>query len=172
MLKQGIIEPSDSPWSSPVCLVTKKDGSWRFCVYFRKLNSVTQKDAYPLPRIDDTLETLAGARWFSTLDLASGYWQIKMRGKDKAKTAFSSHLGLYHFNVMPFGLSNAPATFERLMDNVLGALKWKKCLCYLDDVIVFGENFENALENLRLVFTQFRQANLTLKPKKCFLFQT
>ena len=171
MLKQGIIEPSDSPWSSPVCLVTKKDGTCRFCVDYRKLNSVTQKDAYPLPRIDDTLETLGNSKWFSTLDLASGYWQVKLSDADKKKTAFSSHIGLYHFNVMPFGLSNAPATFERLMDGVLGTLKWEKCLCYLDDVIVFGKDFETALENLKSVFLQFRLANLKLKPKKCVLFQ-
>lgn len=172
MLEQGIIEPSDSPWSSPVCLVTKKDGTCRFCIDFRKLNTVTQKDAYPLPRIDDTLETLSGAKWFSTLDLASGYWQVKMNPKDKPKTAFTTHLGLFHFNVMPFGLSNAPATFERLMNSVLGSLKWKKCLCYLDDVIVFGSDFNTAIENLRSVFTQFRLANLKLKPKKCVLFQS
>ena len=171
MLAQGVIEESDSPWSAPVCLVTKKDGSCRFCIDFRKLNSVSRRDAYPIP-IDETLETLGGSKWFSTLDLASGYWQVKMDPKDKHKTAFATHLGLYHFNVMPFGLTNAPATFERLMDKVLGKLRWKKCLCYLDDVIVFGSTFCSALENLRMVFLKLRQANLKLKPKKCTLFQT
>jgi hypothetical protein len=172
MLEQGVIEPSDSPWSAPVVLVTKRDGSVRFCINFTRLNSITCRDAYPLPRIDETLETLGGARWFNTLDLASSYWQVEMDQADKHKTAFSTHLGLFHFNVMPFGLTNAPATFERLMDRVLGKLRWKKCLCYLDDVIVFGPDFDTTLLNLRLVFTQFRQANLKLKPSKCSLFKT
>ncbi|XP_033761504.1 uncharacterized protein LOC117343268 [Pecten maximus] len=171
MLGAGVIEPSDSPWSAPICLVTKKDGSCRFCIDFRGINAVTRKDAYPLPRIDDTLDTLAGARWFCTLDMASGYWQIKMDEADKHKTAFSTHLGLFEFNVMPFGLANAAATFERLMEMVLKGLNWKKCLCYLDDVVVFGTDFKTTLQNLELVFQRFRQANLKLKPKKCELFR-
>jgi transposase InsO family protein len=171
MLQENIIEPSDSPWSSNICLVTKKDGSLRFCVDFRKLNQVTRKDAYPLPRIDDTLDTLTNSQWFSTLDLASGYWQIKMHPKDKPKTAFATHKGLFQFNVLPFGLSNGPASFQRLMGKVLGHLNWYKCLCYLDDVIVFGHNFETALANLESVFSCLRQANLKLKPSKCVLFQ-
>lgn len=171
MLEQNIIEPSSGPWSSPVLLVVKKDGSPRFCIDFRKLNTLVEKDAYPLPRIDDIIDTLAGQQWFCTLDLASGYWQIPIAKKDKVKTAFSSHRGLFHFNVMPFGLSNAPATFERLMETVLKNLQWKKCLCYLDDVIVFGTDFEITLSNLREVFLRFREANLKLKPSKCKLFQ-
>lgn len=123
MLEQNIIEPSSGPWSSPVLLVVKKDGSPRFCIDFRKLNTLVEKDAYPLPRIDDIIDTLAGQQWFCTLDLASGYWQIPIAKKDKVKTAFSSHRGLFHFNVMPFGLSNAPATFERLMETVLKNLQ-------------------------------------------------
>ena len=119
---------------------------------FRKLNSITRKDAYPLSRIDDALVGLTGAQWFSTLDLASGYWQCPLKESDKSKTAFTTHQGLYHFNVMPFGLCNAPATFSRLMNLVLGGLNWTKCLCYLDDVIVFGTTFEIALRNLRDVF--------------------
>ena len=124
MLKQGIIETSDSAWSSPVVLVTKKDGRVRFCVDYRRLNSVTKKDAYyPLPKIDQCLDTLAGAQWLSTLDLASGYWQVPLAKKDRDKAAFVIHQGLYNFKVLPFGLCNAPATFERLMDRVLKGLQ-------------------------------------------------
>ena len=172
MLEQGVIEPSESPWSSPILLVKKKDGSIRFCIDFRKLNSLTLKDAYPLPRIDECLESLGGSKWFSTLDLASGYWQCEVEESDRPKTAFSTHKGLFQFKVMPFGLSNAPACFERLMELVLRGLLWEKCLCYLDDIIVMGKTFVEALDNLKTVFERFRNANLKLKPKKCVLFQT
>lgn len=116
------------------------------------MNSITRKYAYPLPRIDETLDTLTGQSWFFTLDLASGYWQIKLNDDDKSKTAFTSHRGLFQFTVMPVGLTNGPATFECLMDSLLKNLTWKKYLCYLDDVIVFGRDSETTLENLRLVF--------------------
>lgn len=171
MTEQGVIEESNSPWSSPVVLVTKKDGSLRFCVDYRKLNDITKKDSYPLPRIDDTLTTLSGSTWFSTLDLKSGYWQVGIHPEDKEKTAFTTSCGLYQFTVMPFGLCNAPATFERLMELVLRGLTWKTCLVYLDDVMVMGRDFEEHLKNLQEVFDRFRAANLKLNPKKCALFQ-
>ncbi|UYV69258.1 K02A2.6-like [Cordylochernes scorpioides] len=145
MLDQNIIEPSSSPWVSPVVLVKKKDGSTRFCVDYRKLNDITKKDSYPFPRIDATLDTLAGSQWFSTLDLKSGYWQVEKHPDDKEKTAFTTGSGLWQFNVMPFGLYNAPATFERLMEAVLQGLATETCMVYLDDIIVLGKNFEDHL---------------------------
>ena len=119
MLQHGVVRPSTSPWAAPIVLVRKKDGTTRFCVDYRKLNDVTRKDAYPLPRIDDTLDALAGAQVFTTLDLASGYWQVEMDAADREKTAFTTRHGLFEFQVMPFGLCNAPGTFQRLMEFVL-----------------------------------------------------
>ena len=136
------------------------------------MNLATVKDAYPLPRIDDTLDILAGKRWFSTLDLASGYWQVSLSPEARCKTAFATHAGLFQFKVMPFGLCNAPATFERLMDQVLQGLQWSRCLVYLDDIISFGTTFEDALDNLTLIFEHLRTYGLQLKSTKCHLFQT
>lgn len=167
MLKLNIIEPSESPWSSPVVLVRKKDGSWRFCVDYRRLNKVTKKDVYPLPRVDDALDNLAGAKFYSSIDLKSGYWQIQVDERDREKTAFVTPDGLYHFKVMPFGLCNAPATFERMMDSVLRGLKWKICMCYLDDVIVYSSNFDEHIRRLRIVLKCLHDAGLILNRKKC-----
>ena len=167
MLDQGVIEVSSSPWSSPVVLVKKKDGSTRFCIDYRKLNAVTRKDSYPLPRIDDALDSLAGSKYFSTLDLQSGYHQVAMHPDSKEKTAFISHAGLYQFNVLSFGLTNAPPQFQRLMSRVLHGLEWKVCLVYIDDVIVFSATFEEHISRLKLVFDRLREANLKLKPSKC-----
>jgi len=172
MERNSVIEPSSSPWSSPVVLVKKKDGTTRFCVDYRKLNDVTKKDSYPLPRIDDTLDTLSGSKWFSTLDLKSGYWQVDIDDADREKTAFSVGNGLWQFTVMPFGLCNAPATFERLMERVLSGLHWKTCLVYLDDIIVIGKTFEKHLANLEQVFQRISAAGLKLNPKKCSFLQS
>ena len=160
MLSGGQIEPSDSPWASPVVLVTKKDGLTRFCVDYRRLNSLTRKDAYSLPRIDDSLRLLGNQQWFSTMDLASRYWQVAMSPEAKRKAAFVTNEGLFQFRVMPFGLCNAPATFERLMDRVLRGMQWPRSLVYLDDVISFGKSI------------RLRDFGLQLKAKKCTFMET
>lgn len=141
MLADQVIEPTKGPWASPVVLVRKKDGSWQFCVEYRKLNAITRKDAYPLPRMDDILELMQGAEYLATLDLASGYWQVAMPEEDRAKTAFCTHRGLFQFRVMPFGLCNAPPTFGRLMDALLEGLLGEGCLVYLDDIVTYGRTF-------------------------------
>ncbi|KRZ91653.1 Transposon Ty3-I Gag-Pol polyprotein [Trichinella sp. T8] len=142
MLHAGVIELPSGPWSSPVVLVRKKDLSPPFCVDYRRLNAVTRVNAQPMPRIDDTLTALAGAKWFSTLDLASGYWQVEVRSRDREKTVFSTPLGLFQFRVIPFGLCKAPATFQRL-EKALRGLTWNTCLVYLDGIMVFGKTEED-----------------------------
>ena len=134
----------------------------RFCVDYRRLNARTKKDAFPLPRIDDSLNSLSGQAWFSTLDLASGYWQVRLSENAKPKTAFATHSGLFQFAVMPFGLCNATATFERLMSQVMRGLHWKRCLVYIDDILVFGNDFESALHNLELVLDRVAEYGLQL----------
>ena len=148
-------------------LVRKHDGTYRMCVDFRKLNQRTQKDAVPLPITDDVLEALGGARWFSCLDLASGYWQMQVKEKDRPKTAFSSHCGQFQWTVMPFGLTNGFASFTCLMNLALGGLTWTHCLVYLDDIIVWDPTFDDHLHRRRLVFDGIQAAGLKLKPSKC-----
>ena len=172
MLENDIIEPSVSPWASPIVLVRKSDGTFRFCVDYRRLNSVTHQDAFPLPRIDATLDNLGAARFFSTLDLQSGYWQVPVNECDREKTAFVTPSGLYQFKCMPFGLTNAPATFQRLMNAVLRGLTPSQCLVYLDDIIVFSSTFDEHIHRLRSVFGALRSANLKVKPRKCHLLQS
>ncbi|UYV66998.1 hypothetical protein LAZ67_4003622, partial [Cordylochernes scorpioides] len=172
MLERKVIQPSESPWSAPVVLVKKKDGTWRFCVDFRRLNHITKKDVYPLPRIDDVLDHLSSARYYSTMDLKTGYWQVEVDERDREKTAFVTPDGLYEFMVIPFGLCNAPATFERMMDNVLMGLKWNICLCYLDDIVVYSDTFEEHLERLSKVLSCLQQAGLTINQDKCLFGST
>ncbi|KZS07209.1 Uncharacterized protein APZ42_029116 [Daphnia magna] len=167
MLKQGIIRPSFSPWAAPVVLVKKKSGDYRFCVDFRRLNAITKRDVYPLPRMDDVFDRIAGAKFFSSKDLMSGYWQVLVAEADTSKTAFVTPDGLYEFVRWPFGLNNAPSTFQRLMDRMLGRLKWQMCLVYLDDVLVFGKSFEEHQERLNCVLEALEKAGLTLNVSKC-----
>lgn len=173
MIEADAIRPSDSPYSSNVVIVRKKDGTIRFCIDYRKLNLRTIKDAYAIPRIEDTLHLLAGSRHFSTLDLKAGYWQVELKEEDKCKTAFQvGTLGFYECNRMPFGLCNAPATFQRLMERCMGDLNLRECLIYLDDIIIFSETFDAHLDRLEAVFDRLRQHNLKLKPSKCEFFKT
>ena len=155
----------------PIVVVRKPDSSIRLCVDYRKLNSVIVRDAYPLPRVEDTIDAMAGASYFSTLDLASGFWQVELTNAAQVKSAFGTPFGLFQWNVMPFGLCNAPATFQRLMANVLDGLIPKVCNGFIDDVITFSQEFDGQLSNLRLVFTRLRAASLKIKPKKCKLIQ-
>lgn len=172
LVSQGILKESSSPWASPAVIVMKKDGSVRFCCDYRKLNQVTCKDAYPLPRVDESLDALGNAKLFSTLDLTAGYFQVAVSEKDQEKTAVTTPFGLFEWTRMPFGLCNAPATFQRLMGVVLGDLTFDVLLVYLDDVIIFSKDFESHCERLELVFNRLRQHGLKLKPSKCFLLRS
>ena len=171
MLLMGVASPSKSPWAAPVVVVAKKNGEHRFCIDYRKLNNVTKKDSYPLPRIDTTLDLLYGNNYFSTLDFAGAYWQVAMHPRDKEKTAFIIQNSLYEFNVMPFGLANAPATFQRLMNLVLGDLIGIVCLVYLDDVIIFSKTLADHFKNLASVFERIEMAKMRLRPDKCFFLR-
>ena len=164
MLDQGVITPSKSPWGSPVVLVAKKDESTRFCIDYHRLNTVTKTDIFPLPRVDDSLDQLANSRFFTTLNLSAGYWQELVDPQSREKTAFVTHSGQYEFSIMPFGLKNAPATFQRLMETVLACLNRSVCLNYLDDITVTGKTFSEHLANLRQILPRLREAGLQLKP--------
>ena len=172
MLDAGVIQPSSSPWAASPVLVRKKDGGVRWCLDYRKLNNVTKKDAFPLPLISDCLDALAGNVFMSTLDMASGYWQIEIHPRDREKTAFLTRFGLYEHRRMSFGLCNAPSTFQRAMNLVLRGLTWRSVLAFLDDVLVLGRSYEEHLRNLEEVLGRFRAYQLKLKPKKCTLFAT
>ena len=167
LLESGQIEESNSPWASPVLLVPKKDGGWRMCVDYRKLNTVTKKVSYPIPRTEDTFDYLLQAKWFSKMDAASGFWQVPVERSSKEKTAMITPDGLFQWKVMPFGLCNAPATFQRLMDCVLSGLKWKECLVYLDDILIFSKTWEEHLVHLTHVFEKLEKASISLKLSKC-----
>ena len=153
------------------CTCAKKGGSWHYCIDFRGLNAVTMRDAYPLPLIEECIDSLADMQWFSTLDMNPGYWQITVAEEDKEKTVLFTKYGLFYFLRMPFGLSNAPATFQRTMNLVLSGLIWVSVIVYLDDMNVIGRMFQENLANLRVVLSRFRKYGLKLKLRKCVLFK-
>ena len=177
MQRNNVIQPSHSPWASPIVLVRKKDNTLSFCVDYRALNEVTKLDKFPIPRINDLLDQLGEACYFSTLDLAAGYWQIQVDEASQEKTAFVTHQGLFEFRVMPFGLTNAPSVFQRVMQQVLSGLNpadGKEFVeVYIDDVLIFSRTIEEHIHHLCKVLEQLRSANLKLKPTKChFLRQS
>ena len=173
MLDSGAIRPSQSPWCNAVVLVRKKDGSLRFCIDFRRLNAWTKKDTYPLSHMQETMESMVGARHFSCMDLKSGFWQVQMDEESRQYTAFTvGSMGVYEFLHMPYRLCNAPATFQCLMQNCLGELNLMYALIYLDDVIVYSKTEEAHLVHLRAMLERFMEQGLKLKPSKCNFFRT
>ncbi len=172
MLETGVIRPSVSPWASPITLVPKKDGTTRFCVDFRKVNARTRKDCYPLPNIQEIFDLVGGARYFTTLDVRAGYWQCELDERDRQKTAFVCHRGLFEFNRLAFGLANAPGQFQRRMDRILSGLIGKICFIYIDDIVIFSKNAEEHARHVQLVLDRIAAAGLTLKLSKCRFGQT
>ena len=171
LLEKGFIEPSSSPWGAPILFVAKADGTLRMCVDYRALNKVTQKDRYPLPRIDDLFDQLRGAQFFSSLDLQSGYHQVRISDEDVPKTAFRTPLGHYQWRVLSFGLTNAPATFMRLMHTVLAPYIGKFVLVYLDDILIYSKTEDEHLSHIRTVLQTLRQHKLYVKLSKCEFFK-
>jgi hypothetical protein len=172
MLDQGVIRPSHSPWQSPVTLVPKKSESakprYRICVDYRQVNAMTKYNSYPLPRYEDTVSTLAGCKWFSKVDLYSGFWQINICESDREKTALLVHnCGHYEFNCLPYGMANSPSSFQRLMDIVLKNLKGSECWVFMGDVIIFSDTVQEHATCLANVFEKFNKANLQLQLEKC-----
>ena len=166
MLEDGVIVESNSSWGAPIVLVKKKDGMTRLCVDFQRLNSLTALDTYPMPHIEELIDKLGGATYLTTLDLARGYWQVPIAENAKEKTAFVTPHGLFQFEVMPFGLNGAPATFQRLMDRVVKGME-EYVAVYLDDIVVFKSTWEDHLIKVENVLKRLEKANHTTKPSKC-----
>ncbi|CAF4172207.1 unnamed protein product, partial [Rotaria magnacalcarata] len=159
MSNNRIIIPSTSPWASPVVIVKKHDGSPRFYIAYRKLNSLTQKDIYPLPRIDDVIERLNGSYIFSKIDLRSGYFQVPLINEERNKTAFITHDGLWHFKRLPQGVKNFPSVFQRLMNKTLGSLRWDACVAYLDDIVIYSRSFNQHLIGVSNICQTLHESN-------------
>ena len=151
-------------------LAPKKDGTLRFCVDFRRLNALTIPDTYPLPQMEDCIDSLGEARLFTTLDALWGYWQVPIAERDREKTTFTSHMGTFRYKRMNFGLRNAPATFQRALDIILSGVRWKTCLVYIDDVVIFSKTEEEHFAQVSHVLTILEEAGVKLKLKKCFYF--
>lgn len=169
METQGIVRKSSSPWASPIVLVKKKNGKTRCFIDYRRMNIVNRQDAFPLPRVQDCLDTVRGSICFSTFDLTSGYHQVPVKEEDIPKTAFITEYGLYEFTTLPMGLSTACATFQRLME--LQGLNWQTCIIFLDDIVVFGSSFQEHLQRVEEVLHRIHDSGMKLKPQKCNLFQ-
>lgn len=167
MLAGGIIEPASGLWAAPIIFVQMPSGKPRFCTNYRGLNRLTVKDLYPLPRIDESIDFLPRGNFVSTIDLARGNWQVAMEGSSRTKNAFVSHRELYQFRVLPFGLCNTPATFQRLMNMVLAGLIYKSCTVYLDDIVVAPPTFEQHQREFKEVLARLRSAGLSIKLDKC-----
>ena len=172
MKAKGVIRDSVSPWASPICLVSKKDGGVRLCVDYRKVNELVKPDGFPLPRIQDCLDAVAGSKWFSTFDLTSGYYQVPLKEDDIPKSAFVCKYGHYEMTRMPFGLNSAASTFQRTMELALQGLQWVTCLIYIDDIVVYGRNFDEHIARVEEVLSRMKAAGLKLKPDKSNMFQT
>jgi hypothetical protein len=171
MLKRGIIQPSSSPFASPVLLVKKKDGTWRFCVDYRHLNAITVKNKYPLPIVHELLDELARAKWFTKLDFRAGYHQIRVAKADEMKTTFKTHSGLYEFKVMPFGLTNAPASFQSIMNKVFEQLLRMCVLVFMDDILIYSSSIEEHDLHLKQVFQILQEHQFFVKFSKCVFAQ-
>jgi hypothetical protein len=172
MLKAGTVVPSLSPFASPGLLVKKKDGTWRFCVDYRKLNANTIKNKFPMPVINEFLDEMAGAKYFTKLDLNLGFHQIKMSVANEHKTTFKTHHGHFQFKVMPFGLTNAPATFQCLMNSIFFAFMRKFVLIFMDDILIYSKSLSDHIHHLNPVFKVLRDHKLFVKFKKCAFAQT
>ena len=172
LLERGQIEESTSPWSSPVVLVKKKDKTVRFCIDYRRLNAITIKDAFPLPRIDDIFDQLTDAIYFTKFDFKSGYFQIPLSEEERPKTAFSTRDNHYQFTVLPQGITNGPATFQRIVNHVLGPTRWRYALAYIDDIIIYSKTFDEHLDHLNEICQSLKQARFRLNPEKCEIAHT
>jgi len=172
LLQAGLITHSNSPFASPVLLVKKKDGSWRLCVDYRKLNDLTIKNHFPMPVIEEILDELSGSKYFTKLDLRAGYHQVRMQPQDEHKTAFKTHQGHYQYKVMPFGLTNAPATFQCIMNHILQPFLRRFVLVFLDDILIYSPTMEDHIHHIDLVFEQLRKNQFYVKDSKCSFAQS